>query len=306
MKKIQLSKNNSMRKKMDLNKINIMLIEDNPADVRLLTEFLKKAKDFECTLISHSRLAEGLNALEKGEFNVLLLDLTLPDSDGKNTLEKVRDLSLKVPIIILTGLNEKEMALESLKKGAQDYLVKGELDSALLTRSILYAIERHRIEYKKVKEKSDLLGLDEKDKEILNLLQENHKISYSELSNIVGLAASTIHNRVQNMVKDGIIKGFHTHVDPFKVGYKNIAILGLSVNPVMINEVSKQIASHDEVQLVASSTGDHDILVQVIAKNEKDLWRFINKKIKIIEGVNPQLHVSDFIDIFKMTHKIHL
>ncbi|MBN1800991.1 MAG: response regulator [Candidatus Lokiarchaeota archaeon] len=292
--------------KTNLEKIKILLIEDNPADVRLLTELLKKAKDFEYALTSHSRLSEGLNALEKTDFNVLLLDLTLPDSDGKSTLENVLELSLKMPIIILTGLNEKEMALESLKKGAQDYLVKGELDSALLTRSILYAIERHRIEHKKVKEKLEQNGLDEKDKEILNLLQENHKISYSELSNIIGLAASTIHNRVQNMVKDGIIKGFHTHVDPFKVGYKNIAILGLSVNPIMINEVSKQIAAHDEVQLVASSTGDHDILVQVVAKNEKDLWRFINKKIKVIEGVNPQLHVSDFIDIFKMTHKIHL
>ncbi|MFX1273714.1 MAG: winged helix-turn-helix transcriptional regulator [Promethearchaeota archaeon] len=289
---------------MDNLKINILLIEDNPADIRLIKELLKKSKDFSYELESHPRLADGLDILTKKTFDILLLDLSLPDSDRTKTLESVLEIKDSVPIIILTGLDEKYLALESLKKGVQDYLIKGELNSSLLIRSILYAIERHRIEYKKVIKPIEITPLDDKDKEILNILQENCRVSYNELSEKVGLAASTIHNRVQKMQKDGIINGFHAQVDPFKIGFKTLALLGLSIDPLKLDIVAKKIASFDEVQLVAATTGDHDIVAQIISKNEKELWKFINTKIKTIEGVYPQLHVSSFIDTFKMTNNV--
>jgi len=147
--------------------------------------------------------------------------------------------------------------------------------------------------------------IDEKDKEILNLLQENYRISYQELSKKVRLAASTIHSRVQNMLNSGIIREFDTLVDPFKVGFETTAIFGISVDPVKMDKVAKKIAAYDRVQLVVTSTGDHDIIARIIAKNDKDLWRFINEKIKTIDGVRPQMDVSSFIDIYKMTHKIN-
>ena len=68
--------------------------------------------------------------------------------------------------------------------------------------------------------------------------------------------------------------------------------------------VAEKIASYDEVQLIATTTGDHDVIARVFAENEKSLWRFINEKIKTIDGVKPQMDVSSFIDIFKMSHKI--
>lgn len=237
-------------------------------------------------------------------FDVLLLDLTLPDSDRQSTLDQILNFINIIPVIILTGLDDREFALQSLQKGVQDYLVKNDLDENRLTRSILYGIERHRIEHEKVKEKVQKVVLDEKDKEILNLLQDNYKISYKELSENVNLAASTIHNRVQSMLKDGIIKKFDTIVDPSKAGYQSIAILGLSVDPLKMDEVVKNIKNFDEVQLLTSSTGDHNLLLQIIAQNEKNLWKFINEKIKTIEGVHPLINVSSFIDIFKMTQKI--
>jgi len=150
------------------------------------------------------------------------------------------------------------------------------------------------------------MSLDKHDKRILNLLQKNFKISYKELSDQVGLAASTIHTRVQNMVKEGIIREFDTIICPLKVGYDSVAILGLSVDPHKINDIAEKIKSYDCVQLVATSTGDHDIMVQLYAKNEKELWRFINEKIKTIEGVKSQMDVSSFIDIYKMTYKVEL
>ncbi len=211
----------------------------------------------------------------------------------------------RIPIIVLTGLDDKEFALQSLQKGAQDYLVKGELNGPSLIRSVIYAIERHRFESEKTRDKALKMQFDEKDKEILNFLQENYRISYKDLSKKVDLAASTIHNRVQNMIKQGIIRKFDTLVDPFKVGYESIAILGLSVDPLKLDDVAKKLASYDEIQLVASSTGDHNLLVKIIAIDEKNLWRFVNEEIKTMNGIQLPMHVSSFIDIFKMTHKIN-
>jgi Lrp/AsnC family transcriptional regulator for asnA, asnC and gidA len=147
-------------------------------------------------------------------------------------------------------------------------------------------------------------SIDEIDKKILNVLQRNDKISYRELSNKLQLAASTIHNRVTKMIEEEIIKQFGAIIDPEKIGYHTIAMIGLSVDPVKMNEIAEIIASYDETQLVAISSGDHDIIVQITAKDEKSLWNFINIKIKTINGIKPHIHVSNFLDIFKSTHSI--
>jgi Lrp/AsnC family transcriptional regulator for asnA, asnC and gidA len=146
--------------------------------------------------------------------------------------------------------------------------------------------------------------MDDIDKKILNILQNNFRISYKELGEKVNMAASSVHNRVQKMLDDGIIKKEDTIINPMRAGFDTIAILGLSVDPLRMDEVADKIASFDEVQLIATTTGDHDIVARIIAKDEKALWRFINEKIKPIDGVKPQMDVSSFIDIFKMSHKI--
>ena len=151
-----------------------------------------------------------------------------------------------------------------------------------------------------------MVKMDDIDRKILNLLQDNYRVSYQELSNKIGMAASTIHNRVQNMLDSGIIKEFDTLIDPFKIGYETVAMLGLSVDPLKISEVANKLASYEQIQLIGTTTGDHDIIAKVIEKNEKALWRFINEKVKTIKGVRSQMDVSSFIDIFKMTHKIKL
>ncbi len=148
--------------------------------------------------------------------------------------------------------------------------------------------------------------IDEVDKKILNVLQKNDKISYRELSEKLELAASTIHNRVAKMIEEEIIKQFGAIVDPGKIGYNTVAIIGLSVDPVKMNEIAEIISSYDETQLVAISSGDHDIIAQIIAKDEKSLWNFINIKIKTINGIKPHIHVSNFLDIFKSTHSIKI
>ena len=133
---------------MNGNGTNILLVEDNPGDARLIREELKEALGGKFSLVHADCLETCLNLLEQKEFDVILLDLGLPDSQGFDTLVKVRaKAKIKVekhPIIILTGLDSEDMAIMALREGAQDYLVKGQIDARILKRAIQYSIERKK------------------------------------------------------------------------------------------------------------------------------------------------------------------
>ncbi|MCX6135909.1 MAG: response regulator, partial [Ignavibacteriales bacterium] len=124
------------------NSIRVLLIEDNPGDARLIMEMLQEVKVRKITLEHCATLTQGLQALSKNDFNILLLDLSLPDSIGFDTFVKVYTQNPQIPIVVLTGTNDEELAIKSVRTGAQDYLVKGRIDISLLSRSIFYAIER--------------------------------------------------------------------------------------------------------------------------------------------------------------------
>ncbi|MGZ7108249.1 MAG: ATP-binding protein [Methanobacterium sp.] len=126
--------------------IKILLFEDNPGDAGLIEAMLEEFNDFSYKLKNVESLDEGLNFLKKHSFDVILLDLGLPDSDGINTFLDVHKISPGIPIIILTGLNDEKTGINAVKKGAQDYLVKGNVSSELLERSIKYSIERKKTE----------------------------------------------------------------------------------------------------------------------------------------------------------------
>lgn len=138
-------------------KITILLIEDNPGDARLIREILSEyGTPF--VWIWHTTLSEGLDEIILKEIDVILLDLALPDSWGMDTFYTVRDVAPNLPIIILTGFNDEEMGVLTVKSGAQDYLVKGQFDGHLIWRSIRYAIERNNIE-RELKESQEQLSL---------------------------------------------------------------------------------------------------------------------------------------------------
>ena len=148
--------------------------------------------------------------------------------------------------------------------------------------------------------------MDAIDKQILNILQEDDRTPYAKISERLGIGISTVHFRIKRLMARGIIKGFSVTVDPGVVGFSSQAWIGLSVDPLKMQDVAKQLTQYDEVQLVATSTGDHDMVVQVMAKDEKDLWRFIIEKIKPMDGIEKHFHVSSFLDIYKQTHAIKL
>ncbi len=133
--------------------LSILLVEDNPGDACLLAEFLKEIDALEFSLCHVQTLAEATEKIRSESFDIILLDLSLPDSQGFETFCKLRDVVSTMPIILLTGYDDESLVAKALNQGAQDYLVKGKFDSQLLWRSLYYAVERHRmlVELKKAR-----------------------------------------------------------------------------------------------------------------------------------------------------------
>ena len=131
---------------MNLQPIKVLLIEDNKGDSAIILEMLKKSENAQFELIHTPRLKAGLSLLENEKFDVILLDLGLPDSEGLKSFKVILKKNPTIPIIILTGLANEEIGIKAIKYGAQDYLVKGEFNGKLLVRAIQYAIERKKLE----------------------------------------------------------------------------------------------------------------------------------------------------------------
>jgi DNA-binding NarL/FixJ family response regulator len=130
---------------MDDSPIHVLLIEDNPTDVMLLRQACAEVPQMPCTFTHVERLSEALKHLGEETFDVVLLDLGLPDSQGLETFTKVQALAAAMPIVILTGLDDESIGLQAVRAGAQDYLPKTHIDGYIVTRAIRYAIERHQI-----------------------------------------------------------------------------------------------------------------------------------------------------------------
>jgi diguanylate cyclase (GGDEF)-like protein/PAS domain S-box-containing protein len=128
--------------------LSVLLIEDNPGDARLFREYLTATTDYEFDIKWMDCLSTGLEFLQQNMADAILLDLSLPDSHGIDTLESVRSKAPGLPVIVLTGLDDEQFAVNAVKHGAQDYLVKSEVQPDLLARSVLYAIERKKAEDK--------------------------------------------------------------------------------------------------------------------------------------------------------------
>lgn len=130
---------------MSEEQINVLVVEDNPGDARLIREMLAEAKDGGFNLEHADQLSTGLERLADWDAHLVLLDLSLPDSQGLDTFTHLHANTPEVPIIILTGLDAEVLGQIAVREGAQDYLVKGQITSSTLARAIRFAIERQRL-----------------------------------------------------------------------------------------------------------------------------------------------------------------
>lgn len=125
----------------------VLLVEDNPGDARLIDEYLlaetEQGRQYE--LITANRLSAGIDQLARGRIDVILLDLGLPDSSGYDTFADVQERAPETPVVILSGLGDTDLAKRTVESGAQDYLLKENVNQAVLVRALTYAVERQRL-----------------------------------------------------------------------------------------------------------------------------------------------------------------
>ncbi len=125
--------------------LRLLVVEDDPAQARLLRETLLGTGSAAFDIVCARRLGEALTLLREGGFDVVLLDLGLPDSQGIDTFLQTRNQAPDLPIVVLTGLDDEAVAMGVVQQGAQDYLTKGTVDSRVLVRAVRYALERQRL-----------------------------------------------------------------------------------------------------------------------------------------------------------------
>ena len=180
--------------------MRVLLIEDNPGDASLVRTFLKRESRGGCQFEHQPTLQRGLERLKRGGIDVALIDLDLPDSRGAKTVETVRAEADGVPIVVLTGFDEEAAAIEAVRKGAQDYLVKGKTNAALLVRTLQFAIERaaHQAQRREVADEATataerIATLTDREREILDHIVAGR--SLKEIANQFGTSYNTLKNQ---------------------------------------------------------------------------------------------------------------
>ena len=126
--------------------LQVLLVEDNAGDARLLREMFSKERADSFELTHLLRMSEAVIHLAKGGVDIILLDMGLPDGHGLDTVRRAHAVAPGIPVIVLTGLDDEALAAEALKEGAQDYLIKGQIENRALPRALRHAIERHRMQ----------------------------------------------------------------------------------------------------------------------------------------------------------------
>ncbi|MEX0268872.1 ATP-binding protein [Leptolyngbyaceae cyanobacterium UHCC 1019] len=157
---------------MDKTPLHVLLVEDSPTDADLLRQVFLRSSQEQWRLTHVERLEAAIAHCQDNSYDVVLLDLGLPDSDGLETVTEFRASVFTVPVVVLTMMDDDEFALQVMARGAQDYLVKEQITSQLLVRSIRYAIERERILQQLKNSERTILNAWEQEQE-LNLLKSS-------------------------------------------------------------------------------------------------------------------------------------
>lgn len=239
---------------VERNNLKILLIEDNLEDAELIEELLLEPSIIASARITKvTRLKEAIEALNQEIFDVILLDLSLPDSQGFDTLSRVAEYSPKIPIIILTACNDRELAIKLIQAGAQDYLVKLNINSTILIRSLQFAIERKQ-NRETMRQMEDLTSFQQA---ILN-------------STNYAIIGTTI---------DGTIHTFNTAAQQL-LGYQAAEVIGI-VTPATIHDSQeiRQRARELSQELGITIEPGFEVFVAKARRGETDEreWTYIRK-----------------------------
>ncbi|WIF95364.1 GGDEF domain-containing response regulator [Caminicella sporogenes] len=297
---------------MEIGTIKILLIEDSNFDARIISDMLTniESKDFIKTQFKISwvkNLSQALDILEKNYFDIILLDLTLPDSMGIDTLKKVNTEFPEVPIIVMTSLNDHIIAINAVKSGAQDYLIKGQFNTNLLLRAIYYSIERHKmlVALRSMALIDQLTGLYNRHG-FMNLAQHHIKLAkrknkdllimYCDLDNLKYINDNYGHVEGDNIIKDtaNILKSTFRESDVIsRFGGDEFVVLAIDVSREvickLIDRLEKNIREHNKnmkkpykismsIGVKVFNPNCSDEIEEIL--NEADRLMYKNKKLK--------------------------
>ncbi|MEY2832864.1 MAG: hypothetical protein RLZZ574_2123 [Cyanobacteriota bacterium] len=273
---------------------NVLLVEDNLGDAFLIQEQFKSAKTFEYSIVHVDYLAKAIAYLDQCPCDVILLDLSLPDSQGIETLKTIAKKAFQVPIVILTGTNDEELAIQAVRQGAQDYFVKGQVMGQVLVHALHYAIERKLIE-EQLKTRTSQL-------EALN--QELEAFSYTvshDLRNpltVVKGMATLLKHKYELEQRDEQEQHFLKHIcdssDRMEQIIKDLLILSqvkkseLEIEPINLSDLVSEIGDRLQQQTVRKvkltiqpkilALGDERLLMHALENLLQNAWKYTAEK----------------------------
>ena len=229
--------------------IKVLLIEDNPGDVELIKEMLLEQKTKKKYRVEVSpSFYKGMSRLKKGGIDVVLLDLSLPDSFGFETFFKLQDSFQKIPIILFTGTPDDDMAENVFETGAQDYLVKGSITADLLEKSLIHAIERNKLVVKM--------------KQTSQVLKDTEAMFQAVFHNsAIGICVADIRGKIVN-------------ANPAlqeMLGYSEEELNALSLHDITIDEDKKR---NEQLfnELVYAKRGNYRMRKKYLCKDKSVIW----------------------------------
>jgi len=246
--------------------LKVLLIEDNSGDARLIGEMLLEALHARFELELADRLATGLARLGKGDIDALLLDLGLPDSRGYDTFVAARAQAWHVPIIVLTGLGDETVAFRAVQDGAQDYLIKGQVDARLLERSIRYAIERKKAEQA--------------------LRQKDEQLRQAQKMESVGRLAGGVAHDFNNLL--GVILGYSEVLEERLDGHDELRKYAYEIRKAgeRAASLTRQLLAFSRQQVLEPKVLD---LNTIVADIENMLRRLIGADVELTTVPGPDL-----------------
>lgn len=286
----------------------ILLIEDNPDDAVLIQETLADTGNTSFEWVWVDRLSEGLDELASGRGDVVLLDLSLPDSHGLETFTKAQSQAPDVPIILLTGLDDEELAVQVVQKGAQDYLVKSHVEGQVLARSLRYAIERQNLLGEVVRQSRELARVNEELQRSNAELEQFAYVASHDLQEPLRMVSSYVQilaedysgrlgkdaDRFIGYVVDGAtrMKGLINDL----LMFSRVGTQGRSFEPTDCNAIVEQVLADQATTIegcggkvtyteLPTVTGDVTQLTQL-------LQNLVSNALKYRRDVPPQVHVN--------------
>ncbi|MGZ7108847.1 MAG: response regulator [Methanobacterium sp.] len=292
--------------------IKILFVEDNPGDVVIIKEMLKEIDGIHFEVTTADNLKEGINHLINEDFDILLLDLNLPDSEGIQTFITINQNARDLPIIILTGLSDEEFAITSVGKGAQDYLVKGQTDGQLLAKSIKYSIERKRIEKELRSSEEKYRLMVEKIQSGVFLIDSENKLKYVNES-MAKMLGYTVHEMLNRQISHFIDRKGESklkyHLDRLKKGSAQtyeLELLNKTGNNLSVLISTSALFKGDGeyfgaisiITDISARKGMETSLMEAMIEKDKNFFLIMGSMVEAMKPLIQQEYIDDYQDKF--------